>query len=895
MFKVGFLITYVGPLMFVIGLTMLKEGWDDFKRHRRDKNFNEEQFDCLNHITGVFAKKQSQNLKVGDIISLEKGQRVPADLIILATSHPAGTVYLKTDQLDGETDWKVRESLKTCQAKINEGEKIGAINYTIEIPRPNNKIYEFRGKVNFNQNIAEPLRLQNTAWASTTVAAGDFFGVVAYVGKDTRIQMNGNHGRIKFPICDYEVNFISKFLFGFCVLCSLFLVALKGFKGQWVVEWIQFLVLLCCLIPQSLRTNIDIVRMIYTYRINEDPYIDGTVCRNSQVIEDLGRVDFLLSDKTGTLTQNNMIFKMITTGVMQFSEEDFEELKKMIKNLNPITGERTNKKLFDVCMMMYSLVLCNNVQPCVDHSGERYLQSSSPDEIALVGFAEKMGFFIEFRDRELLKIKEPTTGNTLNEYEILNIFPFSSARKRMGIILKAKSTGKILYFLKGADTVIKEKVDRNGDLVVEEADNLARDGLRTLAFCYKYVEQADYDKWKTRLTEVTTSINATEEQEEKVISELESNMHFIGISGVEDLLQESVRDTIESLREGGVKVWVLTGDKVETAKCIAKATGLKHKQEHFYEMMSEDISEIEKQINELSTKKDVLVIQGNVLGMIYNKGLEKAFFSTIRNLNAIMFCRCSPTQKAQITKSVQEVCEATVCSIGDGGNDVSMIQQANVGVGIEGKEGLQAAMASDFSILKFKFVKDLMFWHGRRATLSTANVTLFIIHRGLIIAMIQYSFSLFFYLITVSFYNPYLIIVYTIIYLALPAVVLVRSVSYSLGYDARRYSKSCDDLPTTLCGVSEKQAPQRLELHDALLEECLPSCYDLRADIDPLREFFPQDRYHFILVADCCRTAQHLHDGRQTQQMDRWGKPHLPAALHHLASVLQGIARSATY
>lgn len=103
-----------------------------------------------------------------------------------------------------------------------------------------------------------------------------------------------------------------------------------------------------------------------------------------------------------------------------------------------------------------------------------------------------------------------------------------------------------------------------------------------------------------------------------------------------------------------------------------------------------------------------------------------------------------------------------------------MIQQADVGIGIEGKEGLQAAMSSDFSILKFKYVKDLLFWHGRLATLSTANVTLFVMHRGMVIAMIQFCFSLFFYFVTVSFYNPNLIIAYTVVYLVLPVVVLVN-------------------------------------------------------------------------------------------------------------------------
>lgn len=664
-FKVGFLSSYIAPLVFVLTLTMLKEGWDDYKRYKRDKKFNEHSYKVYDHKSKRFVNKMSQDLVVGDVLHLDKGDRVPADVLILGTKQSAGVVYLKTDQLDGETDWKVRESMKTFQAALNSGTEFEAIDFTISIPRPSNKIYEFRGKAKFPpKQEPEPLKLQHTAWASTTIASGDFYGLVIYVGKDTRIQMNANDARIKFPICDFEINNISKFLFFFCVFCSFFLIAIKGFQGAWVVEWIQFLVLLCCIIPQSLRVNLDIVKLVYAARINDDKYIDGTICRNSQMTEDLGRVNFLLSDKTGTLTQNEMIFKKLTTGLMQFSEEDFEELNRMIKDVNPLTSEKLSKKTQDISMLVYCLALCHNVTPCFDNDGQRFLQSSSPDEIALVTQVETMGFKVEHRDRDNIHLKEPSTGDEINKYTILENFPFSSARKRMGIVLRIEKTGKLIYMLKGADTTIRDKVERNADMVVEEADNLAREGLRTLAFCYKYVTETEYQDWKRRYLDITSSLHATEDDEDRVISELEVGMKFVGISGVEDLLQDSIRETIESLREAYIKVWVLTGDKVETAKCIAKSTGLKQKQENFFDMLDEDIIKIENQINQISNKKEVLVIQGNVLSKIFESGQDAAFFRAIHHLNAIMFCRCSPTQKALITKSVQKICNGVVCSIG---------------------------------------------------------------------------------------------------------------------------------------------------------------------------------------------------------------------------------------
>jgi len=896
-FQVGFLVTYIGPLVFVIGLTMLKEGYDDYKRYLRDKKYNLETFDCYNRKTGAHFKKKSQDLTVGDIVYISKGCRVPADMLVLATKQSTGAIYLKTDQLDGETDWKVRESIKSIQSQVNEGIELEKIDFTIDVPRPSNKIYEFRGTVRIRTEATEPLRLQNTAWASTTVASGDFYGLICYVGKDTRIQMNANSARIKFPISDFEINALSKFLFGFCLLLSLFLTLMKGLSRSWYVEWIHFLVLLCCLIPQSLRTNLDMVKLIYADRINKDVNIEGTVCRNSQITEDLGRVNFLLSDKTGTLTQNVMVFKKITTGLMQFGEEDLAELANMLRTADPFASEKLAKKLQDISLLMYCIMLCNNVQPCFDNNDKRFLQSSSPDEIALVEFAERMGFFMESRDRTKLVVREPSAEGQLREYEVLDVFPFSSARKRMGIILRVCKANRIIYMLKGADTTIKEKVERNGDMVVEEADNLAKEGLRTLAFCYKWVEEAEYAEWKERLQAVVNNLSATEEDEDRVVSSLEVGMKFVGITGVEDLLQESVRDSIESLREAAIKVWVLTGDKVETAKCIAKATGLKQKQENFFEMLDESPAKIENQIVQLSTKKDILIIQGNVLAKLYECGLERSFFQAVQHLNAIMFCRCSPTQKALVVKSVQTHCRGVVCAIGrrcsagDGGNDVSMIQQADVGVGIEGKEGLQAAMSSDFSILKFKFVKDLLFWHGRLATLSTAYVTLFVMHRGLIIALIQFCFSLFFYFVPVAFYNPYLIIAYTVVYLVLPVVVLVGSAHP--GFGQRRDALPRDDLPHALPGLPAQPAPQEQPLLPAALAEHVPGRLHLRARLAAARDFLPQDRHRLFQRAGAHRALQHHHARRPPQPLHHRGEPRLVSLLRHLAGLLPRTPRAA--
>ena len=125
-----------------------------------------------------------------------------------------------------------------------------------------------------------------------------------------------------------------------------------------------------------------------------------------------------------------------------------------------------------------------------------------------------------------------------------------------------------------------------------------------------------------------------------------------------------------------------------------------------------------------------------------NSYISSLFFETARKAPAVICCRCLPTQKAFITEKLKEITGAIVAGIGDGGNDVALIQSADVGVGIYGKEGIQAALASDFSISTFKDLNSLMFWHGRLAYKRSSLLSQFVIHRGIIITIMQAIFTI---------------------------------------------------------------------------------------------------------------------------------------------------------
>jgi phospholipid-translocating ATPase len=365
------------------------------------------------------------------------------------------------------------------------------------------------------------------------------------------------------------------------------------------------------------------------------------------------------------------------------------------------------------------------------------------------------------------------------EYEILANFPFSSETKRMGIILKSKFEDKYYFYLKGAESVMNEKFNiSSGTQVLDACTVLASEGLRTLVLSQKIMSVESYEAWNKSYIEAKSSpLDVQESNIRKVINSLEENMEYLGVTGVEDRLQKDVQVTIESLKQAGISVWMLTGDKVETAKCIAISSGLKSRTENFFIMseLPDDHNVLKSKLKELGNSEagNILVIDGTVLKYCLNERIKYDFFANARKLSGVVCCRCSPLQKSQIVNEMKKFTGKRCASIGDGGNDVGMILEADVGIGIVGKEGKQASLAADFSITQFCHLKRLVLWHGRLSYTRTVSLTNFIVHRGLIISVIQTIFSLIFYFCAISVYNSYLMLGYATYYTFLPVFCLV--------------------------------------------------------------------------------------------------------------------------
>lgn len=595
---------------FVLTVTIFREAVDDFRRHKRDREVNSQRYTrlCANQPP---EKVPSSKLKVGDIIIVEKDERVPADLVLLRTSDKSGAVFVRTDQLDGETDWKLRLAVPATQ-KLTSDAELFNICATVYIEKPQKDIHSFIGT--FAKQVGseeESLDVENTLWANTVVAAGTATGLVVYTGCETRSVMNNSKPRSKVGLLDMEINGLTKVLFCAVIGLALAMMCLKGFNGPWYRYMFRFVLLFSYIIPISLRVNLDMGKAFYSYQIQNDPEISGTVVRSTTIPEELGRISYLLTDKTGTLTQNEMVFKKIHLGTVAYGSDSFDEVASTIQSLSanihnvdvsPVkpasvfTASRMRRpEGWRVWEAVKALALCHNVTPVYDtdnnintsqteskkHQGTPTksvisideseakegddgvtYQASSPDEIALVTWTEQIGLALIARDLNLITLQmrpqyqtdslkrraetrnkkkdeaeqvenasistavtalssvdstkselpSPSGASTSSHdsstesltssaesgtmrYYILQMFPFTSESKRMGIIVKDAKTGEITFYMKGADVVMAGIVQYN-DWLNEESGNMAREGLRTLVVAKKVLSDDQYNDFE---------------------------------------------------------------------------------------------------------------------------------------------------------------------------------------------------------------------------------------------------------------------------------------------------------------------------------------------------------------------------------------------------------------
>ncbi|RVE54299.1 hypothetical protein evm_001126 [Chilo suppressalis] len=898
-------ITTAIPLIGVLALTAVKDAYDDFQRHQNDSQVNHRRAKTLRN--GKLVEEKWASVQVGDVIRLENDQFVAADILLLSTSEPNGLCYIETAELDGETNLKCRQCLLETAAMGQDDAQLGAFDGEIVCETPNNLLNKFEGTLSWRDQhfsldndkiLLRGCVLRNTSWC---------YGVVVFAGKDTKLMQNSGKTKFKRTSIDRLLNFliigIVFFLLSMCVFCTIAcgvwewlvgryfqvylpwdtLVPAEPASGAVVIAFLVFFsyaIVMNTVVPISLYVSVEVIRFAQSFLINWDEKMyyekTGTAAkaRTTTLNEELGQIQYIFSDKTGTLTQNIMTFNKCSIAGVCYGDvvdETTGETIELTESTEPLDFSFNPEyepefKFFDSTLLeavkrgdrevhdfFRLLALCHTVMPD-QKNGRLEYQAQSPDEAALVSAARNFGFV--FRERSPNSITIEVMGNT-EEYDLLCILDFNNVRKRMSVILR--KDGEIRLYTKGADNVIYDRLKSNQAEVKsrtqEHLNKFAGEGLRTLALAWRPLDERGFAEWKHRHQRAALALHDRDEQLDAIYEEIETDLQLMGVTAIEDKLQDGVPETIANLSMAGIKIWVLTGDKQETAINIGYSC----------QLLTDDMAEVfvidgvshddvDRQLakcrdsirvvntflphgtseskrnpetanggagaggtnasvsrpspgraanvklnapavsvvtfsNEYMSGSGpysaeshepsnddsngfAIVVNGHSLVHCLHPKLEEKFLDVVLQCRSVICCRVTPLQKAMVVELIKKSRKAVTLAIGDGANDVSMIKAAHIGVGISGQEGMQAVLASDYSIAQFRFLQRLLLVHGRWSYYRMCKFLRYFFYKNFAFTVCHFWFAFFCGFSAQTVFDEMFISVYNLFYTSLPVLAL---------------------------------------------------------------------------------------------------------------------------
>ncbi|XP_033995506.1 phospholipid-transporting ATPase IA isoform X4 [Trematomus bernacchii] len=794
--------TTLVPLLFILVVAAVKEFIEDLKRHNADGIVNRKECQVLRN--GAWEIVHWEKVAVGEVLRASNGDHLPADLVILSSSEPQGMCYIETSNLDGETNLKIRQGLRVT-SDIRDIESLMRLSGKMECESPNRHLYEFVGNLRLEGHSTIPLgpdqillrggQLRNTQWVH---------GVVVYTGHDTKLMQNSTRPPLKLSNVERITNFQILVLFGcllaISLLCSIGQTIWKyqygndawymdlnyGGAANFGLNFLTFIILFNNLIPISLLVTLEVIKFIQAFFINWDtdmlyePTNTPAQARTSNLNEELGQVKYIFTDKTGTLTCNVMQFKKCTVAGVAYghstnsSEEEGFNDPSLLENLQ--SNHPTAAVILEFMTMM---AICHTAVPeRID--GQITYQAASPDEGALVRAAQTLGFVFSGRTPDSVIVQMPGTEE---KYELLHVLEFTSTRKRMSVIMRTPS-GKIRLYCKGADTVIYDRLadsSRYKEITLKHLEQFATEGLRTLCFAVADVSESSYQQWLEILHRAGTSLQNRALKLEESYELIEKNLQLLGATAIEDKLQDKVPETIETLMKADIKIWILTGDKQETAinighscRLLTKNMGMLVVNEDTLDRTRETLSHHCGVLGDALYKENdfALIIDGTTLKYALTFGVRQYFLDLALSCKAVICCRVSPLQKSEVVEMVKKQVKVITLAIGDGANDVGMIQTAHVGVGISGNEGLQAANSSDYSIAQFKYLKNLLLVHGAWNYNRVAKCILYCFYKNIVLYIIEIWFAFVNGFSGQILFERWCIGLYNVIFTALPPLTL---------------------------------------------------------------------------------------------------------------------------
>ncbi|XP_054815958.1 phospholipid-transporting ATPase 1-like [Prosopis cineraria] len=845
----------VMPLAFVLLVTAVKDAFEDWRRHRSDKVENSRFASVL--VGDRFEQKKWKDIRVGEIVKIHANETIPCDIVLLSTSDPTGVAYVQTINLDGESNLKTRYAKQETLSKLPEKERINGLikcekpNRNIYGFQANMEVEQNRLSLGSSNIVLRGCELKNTKWALGVAAyCGSETKVMlnssGAPSKRSRLETRMN----------FEIIILSFFLVALCTVTSVCAaVWLKRHKDElnmlpyyrklyfedgeaksykyygWGLEivftFLMSIIVFQVMIPISLYISMELVRvgqayfMIRDNRMYDEASDSRFQCRALNINEDLGQIKYVFSDKTGTLTENKMEFQYASIWGVDYSKTNDSQENEQVEYsvevngavLRPKMKVKVNPELLQLSRsrlennkgkrihdFFLALAACNTIVPLhVDTSDPKVklidYQGESPDEQALAYAAAAYGYTLIERTSGHIVID---IQGVKQRFNVLGIHEFDSDRKRMSVIL-GYPDNSVKLLVKGADISMLSVIDKssNMDMIRATESHLhsySSLGLRTLVIGMRELNSSEFEQWHHAFETASSALMGRASLLRKVASNIENNLCILGASAIEDKLQKGVPESIESLRTAGIQVWVLTGDKQETAISIGYSSKLltsdmtqiiinSNNKESCRRSLQDALVMSEKLITASGLTNDTessytpkiplaLIIDGTSLVHVLDSELEEQLFQLARKCSVVLCCRVAPLQKAGIVSLVKNRTSDMTLAVGDGANDVSMIQMADVGVGISGQEGRQAVMASDFAMGQFRFLVPLLLVHGHWNYQRLGYMILYNFYRNAVLVLVLFWYVLFTAFTLTTAINEWSSVLYSIIYTSLPTIVV---------------------------------------------------------------------------------------------------------------------------
>ncbi|XP_074834231.1 phospholipid-transporting ATPase IK [Carettochelys insculpta] len=844
------------PLSCLLLIRGLRDLIDDIARHRSDWVINSRPCEIL--VGKSFCSQKWRDICVGDIVRLRKDSIVPADLLLLSSSEPSSLCYVETADIDGETNLKFRQALLVTHKELVSEASMAAFDGKVTCEEPNSRMHSFIGTLEWRGEKysldGEKILLRGCRIRNTETC----YGLVIYAGFDSKIMKNCGKIKMKKTKLDHLMDKLVILIFMMLVITSFCLAIAAGFSAvkfhkehsylsvlydytspaeQAFFTFWGFMILLSIIIPMSMYITMEFIYMVNSYFIDWDiemyyPAKDTPAkARSTSLNDQLGQIEYVFSDKTGTLTQNIMTFKKCCiNGIIYAGSENSENKpSKASWSWNPYADSKAefhDPSLLEAVLrnedpimqeFLRLLALCHTVMVEEKERGQLVYQAASPDEEALVTAARNLGYVFLSRTQDTITLSELGTERT---YSVLAMLDFNSVRKRMSVLVRDPE-GTIRLYTKGADVVILERLcdDEPAQAFTQLAlDSFAKETLRTLCLASKEVKEEDYTEWSKKHHEASVLLQNRAEALDKVYEEIEQDLQLLGATAIEDKLQDGVPETIQLLKNGNIKVWVLTGDKQETAVNIGFACHLLSDDMEILEeteicqmleaywvsnnnlcSSGESLCALQPRPGSWRQGRMALVVTGDLLEKILGTGekvkqkegfwarlaccktrmqpvatssMEKAFVNLATSCQAVICCRVTPKQKALVVQLVKTHQRAIALAIGDGANDVNMIKTADIGVGISGQEGMQAVQCSDYALAQFRYLQQLLFVHGRWSYLRICKFLRYFFYKTFAGMMVQIWFAFHSGFTAQPLYEPWFLALYNVFYTAYPVLAM---------------------------------------------------------------------------------------------------------------------------